>query len=164
MLITLHTYKVNRKKANRGVFKLLRLKSNRLLRSYRKKPPTRVQRCSRCHRVGHNALSKLCAAGLNQLVDHGDDDAHGDEAHGGEVHGVGAHGEGGHGFAAQDEGAHGEAVQGASAGSAFATEAVHAEDIGGGELVEAAVDEPLQDSTLIMEDIEDLLNNSDELY
>ena len=74
------------------------------------------------------------------------------------------HGEGGHGFAAQDEGAHGEAVQGASAGPAFATEAVHAEDIGGGELVEAAVDEPLQDSTLIMEDIEDLLNNSDELY
>ena len=157
-----HTYTGNRKKANRGVFQLLRLKSNRLLRSYRKKPPTRVQRCSCCHRVGHNALSKVFAAGLNQLVDHGDDahsdeahvgEAHGGESHGGEIHGVGAHGESDHEFGAQDEGALG----------ASASEAVHGEDIGGGELVEAAVplDEPIQDSTMI---IEDLFNNSDELY
>ena len=54
-----------------------------------------------------------------------------------------------HGFGAQDEGALG----------ASASEAVNGEDIGGGELVEAAVD-----LTLIMEDIEELLNNSDELY
>ena len=33
-----------------------------LLRSYRKQPPTRVQRCSRCSRMGHNALSKSCPA------------------------------------------------------------------------------------------------------
>jgi hypothetical protein len=57
-----HTYKGNRKKANKGVFKLLRLKSSRLLRSYRRKPPTRVQRCSLCKRTGHNALSKSCPA------------------------------------------------------------------------------------------------------
>ena len=42
------TFKGDRKKANRGVFKLLRLKSSRILRQYRKKPPTRKQRCSRC--------------------------------------------------------------------------------------------------------------------
>ena len=65
-----HTYKGDRKKANKGVFKLLRLKSNRLLRNYRKKPPTRIQRCSRCHRVGHNAMNKLCSAGLNVTGDH----------------------------------------------------------------------------------------------
>ena len=55
-----HTYKGNRKKANKGVFKLLRLKSSRLLRSYRRRPPTRIQKCSRCKQVGHNALSKSC--------------------------------------------------------------------------------------------------------
>jgi hypothetical protein len=67
-----HTYKGDRKKANKRVFKLLRLKSNRLLRNYRKKPTTRVQRCSRCHRVGHNAMNKLCSAGLNVTDDHGE--------------------------------------------------------------------------------------------
>ena len=42
------------------MFKLLRLKSSRLLRSYRGRPPTRIQKCSRCRQVGHNALSKSC--------------------------------------------------------------------------------------------------------
>ena len=55
-----HTYKGNRKKAN----KLLRLKSSRNLRSFRMKSASRVQPCSRCHRKGHNAMSKICAAGL----------------------------------------------------------------------------------------------------
>ena len=124
-----HTYKGDRKKANRGVFKLLRLKSNRLLRSYRKKPPTRVQRCSRCHRVGHNALSKLCSAGLIQEGDHVED-VHGDVFGGAAAHGVAAHGESALGDAAHGEG-----------------------------LGEAALDESRQ------EDIEDLLNDSDnELY
>lgn len=35
---------------------------SRLLRSYRRKPPTRLQCCSRCHKIGHNARSKLCSA------------------------------------------------------------------------------------------------------
>ena len=59
-----HTYKGSRKKANKGVFKLLRLKSSRLLREYRRKPPARVQRCSRCHKIGHNAKNKACSAGI----------------------------------------------------------------------------------------------------
>ena len=54
------TFKGDRKKANRGVFKLLRLKSSRSLRQYRRRPSTRVQRCSRCKQVGHNATSKRC--------------------------------------------------------------------------------------------------------
>ena len=57
-----HTYKGDRKKANRGVFKLLRLKSSRQLRKFRRKPAVRKQHCSRCHKVGHNSLNKLCAA------------------------------------------------------------------------------------------------------
>ena len=61
-----HTFKGSRKKANEGVFKLLRLKSSRLLRKYRRKPSSRVQHCSRCHRQGHNATNKLCAAGINE--------------------------------------------------------------------------------------------------
>ena len=129
-----HTFKGDRKKANIGVFKLLRLKSNRLLRSYRKKPPTRVQRCSSCHRVGHNALSKLCSAGLIQEGDHVED-VHGD------VFG---------GAAAHCEAAHGEAAN----GEADLGDAAHGEGLG-----EAALDESRQ------EDIEDLLNDSDnELY
>ena len=59
-----HTYKGSRKKANKGVFKLLRLKSSRLLREYRRKPPARVQRYSRCHKIGHNAKNKACSAGI----------------------------------------------------------------------------------------------------
>ena len=42
------------------MFKLLRLKSSRLLRSYRRRPPTRVQKCSQCKQVGHNSQSKSC--------------------------------------------------------------------------------------------------------
>ena len=57
-----HTFKGDRKKANRGVFKLLRLKSSRKLRFYRRKPPLRVQKCSRCHKIGHNSKNKLCLA------------------------------------------------------------------------------------------------------
>ena len=64
------------------------MKSNRLLRSYRKKPPTRVQHCSRCYRVGHNALSKLCSSGLTQQGDQGEG-AHGKAAHGEFAHGEG---------------------------------------------------------------------------
>ena len=88
-----HTYKGNRKKANKGVFKLLRLKSSRLLRKYRRRPATRLQRCSRCHKVGHNASSKACQAALIQPGEHdgeaaallgpaegGDDDAGGLDA------------------------------------------------------------------------------------
>ena len=60
-----HTFKGSRKKANQGVFKLLRLKSSRLLRNYRRKPTSRVQHCTRCNRVGHNAKNKLCLAGTN---------------------------------------------------------------------------------------------------
>ena len=59
-----HTYKGNRKKANAGVFKLLRLKSSRLLRTYRRKPATRLQKCSCCGRIGHNSRSKMCPAKL----------------------------------------------------------------------------------------------------
>ena len=66
-----HTYKGNRKKANRGVFKLLRLKSSRLLRSYRRRPPTRIQKCSRCKQVGHNALSKSCPGRVIAQVEGG---------------------------------------------------------------------------------------------
>ena len=54
------TFKGSRKKANKGVFKLLRLKSSRKLRQYRRKPPTRLQRCSRCKQFGHNASNKGC--------------------------------------------------------------------------------------------------------
>ena len=54
------TFKGDRKKANRGVFKLLRLKSSRSLRKYRRRPATRIQRCSRCKQIGHNATSKRC--------------------------------------------------------------------------------------------------------
>ena len=86
------TYKGNRKRANAGVFKLLRLKSSRLLRSYRRKPATRVQKCTSCGRMGHNSRSKMCpaklpveAAGPAQ-VDEGDVGRHeevGDHDHGG---------------------------------------------------------------------------------
>ena len=54
------TFKGDRKKTNRGVFKLLRLKSSRSLRKYRRSPATRIQRCSRCKQIGHTATSKRC--------------------------------------------------------------------------------------------------------
>ena len=60
------TYKGSRKKANKGVMKLLRLKSSRLLRHYRRKPPTRLQYCSRCKKSGHNASNKVCLAGFTE--------------------------------------------------------------------------------------------------
>ena len=48
----------------------MRLKSSRLLRSYRKQPPTRVQCCSRCKQVGHNAKSKACPALIPVEAEH----------------------------------------------------------------------------------------------
>ena len=80
------TIKGDRKKANRGVFKLLRLKSSRILRQYRKRPPTRKQHCSRCKKVGHNATSKRCqwlAEGAQGLLPVNPDEDVGDAAAGG---------------------------------------------------------------------------------
>ena len=60
----LHTYKGDRKKANRGVFKLLRLKSNRTLRMYMI-GTKRVQRCSKCKNTGHNSSSIKCPVNVD---------------------------------------------------------------------------------------------------
>ena len=79
------TFKGDRKKANRGVCKLLRLKSSRTLRQYREKPPTRLQRCSWCKQVGHNATNKSCPR-MGEGHDEGglpvEDEVHVDDAGG----------------------------------------------------------------------------------
>ena len=59
-----HTYKGDRKKANRGVFKLLRLKSNRTLRKYKIRS-NRIQRCSKCNQIGHNSTNKTCPSNVD---------------------------------------------------------------------------------------------------
>ena len=59
-----HTYKGDRKKANRGVFKLLRLKSNRTLRKYKIRSK-RIQRCSKCNQIGHNSTNKNCPSNVD---------------------------------------------------------------------------------------------------
>ena len=69
-----HTYKGDRKKANRGVFKLLRLKSNRTLRNFKARTTKRVQRCSKCKKVGHNSKNKMCPANVD-LTDMIEDEA-----------------------------------------------------------------------------------------
>ena len=71
----LHTYKGDRKKANRGVFKLLRLKSNRTLRMYMI-GTKRVQRCSKCKNTGHNSSSIKCPVNvdLSDLIEEDDED------------------------------------------------------------------------------------------
>ena len=71
-----YTYKGDRKKANRGVFKLLRLKSNRTLRAFQTMSK-RIQRCSRCKRIGHNATNKSCPAivDITDLIEDDEKDA-----------------------------------------------------------------------------------------
>ena len=71
-----HTYKGDRKKANRGVFKLLRLKSNRTLRAFQPRNK-RIQSCSRCKRTGHNASNRSCPAlaDLTDLIEDDEEDA-----------------------------------------------------------------------------------------
>ena len=68
-----HTYKGDRQKANKGVFKLLRLKSNRLLRKFQSRHK-RVQRCSKCKTLGHNSTNKGCPAkiDLSDMIEDGD--------------------------------------------------------------------------------------------
>ena len=70
MFDNFHTYKGDRKKANRGVFKLLRLKSNRVLRKYKVRAK-RIQRCSKCKSRKHNASSRKCPANvdLTDMID-----------------------------------------------------------------------------------------------
>ena len=65
-----HTYKGDRQKANRGVFKLLRLRSNRVLRDFKTKTK-RVQKCSKCKQPGHNSSNKRCPANvdLSEMVE-----------------------------------------------------------------------------------------------
>ena len=60
-----HTYRGDRKKANRGVFKLLRLKSRRTPRNYNAKIKKRIQRCSNCKKIGHNRNNKNCSANVD---------------------------------------------------------------------------------------------------
>ena len=69
-----HTYKGDRKKANRGVFKLLRLKSNRTLRNFKARINKRIQRCSKCKTIGHNKTNKMCPVNVD-LTDMIEDDA-----------------------------------------------------------------------------------------
>ena len=66
-----YTYKRDRKKANRGVFKLLRLKSNRTLRAFQTMSK-RIQRCSRCKRIGHNAKAIV---DITDLIEDDEEDA-----------------------------------------------------------------------------------------
>ena len=54
-----HTFRGDRKAANRGVFKLLRLRGSRILRKYPQKQ-VRTKKCSICKEAGHNKLSKEC--------------------------------------------------------------------------------------------------------
>ena len=55
-----YTFRGNRKAANRGVFKLLRLRGSRTLRKYIKNTKVGSQKCSVCSEKGHNKKSKLC--------------------------------------------------------------------------------------------------------
>ena len=55
-----HTFCGNRKAANRGVFKLLRLRGSRFLRKYQTTKVKGTVMCSVCHEMGHNKLSKHC--------------------------------------------------------------------------------------------------------
>ena len=55
-----HTFRGNRKAANRGVFKLLRLRGSRVLRKYQFTKVKGTQKCSICHEKGHNKQNKSC--------------------------------------------------------------------------------------------------------
>ena len=66
-----HTFRGNRKAANLGVFKLLRLRGSRILRRYQIKE-TRSQRCSVCKEPGHNMLSKECRGYVIEVNDRND--------------------------------------------------------------------------------------------
>ena len=59
-----------------GVFKLLRLKSNRTLRAFQPRNK-RIQSCSRCKRTGHNASNRSCPAlaDLTDLIEDDEEDA-----------------------------------------------------------------------------------------
>ena len=60
----MYVLKGDRKKANRGVFKLLRLKSNRTLRKFQSREK-RLQKCSKCKNTGHNSLNKNCPVNID---------------------------------------------------------------------------------------------------
>ena len=66
-----HTFRGNRKAANLGVFKWLRLRGSRILRRYQQKE-TRSQRCSVCKEPGHNMLSKECRGYVIEVNDRND--------------------------------------------------------------------------------------------
>ena len=55
------------------MFKLLRLKSSRILRNYKIKSK-RIQRCSRCKQIGHNSKNKRCPSivDLSDMVEDGE--------------------------------------------------------------------------------------------
>ena len=53
---------------------MLRLKSNRILRNFKSKTNKRIQRCSKCKRIGHNKTNKNCPANID-LADFIEDEA-----------------------------------------------------------------------------------------
>ena len=55
-----YTYRGNRSAAIKGVFKLRRMKSSAKLQSFCPKQDTQIQKCSVCHKPGHNRRSTAC--------------------------------------------------------------------------------------------------------
>ena len=52
----------------------MRLKSNRTLRNFKARINKRIQRCSKCKRIGHNKTNKNCPANVD-LTDLIEDEA-----------------------------------------------------------------------------------------